>query len=405
MRNHDSLQSVTHAYRRLASIHRRSCFWPLVIAAQRAATEAGLTGGRSADGRLRRDPQRTLRPRARAARHDAVRPRPAKPVRPCDVAALWWQIVLDPENRTLDAQLESAAHARHRRRQRLDRARAAAGRSLVLSRRRLRATRAVAGAPRRATGRGARRQPDPVARSNARSRSIRRCTTRSSASGSTTTTPTSRPRRRRCCAGCCFCPAATAPGAARDARGPRPRASSCRGEADFQLHWLYLWYEHQPQRALRAADGTRSTLSVQPGVPPAHRRSAGRVLPRSSGERAPRGSAARPRACGRDRGRRARTQHARSSVSASSSTRCSKPIARSIHLQSGHRRPADAPAERLGHAHLLLGRCLRSTRRRRALAVAAYTDALGAATSRRLRTTCAPRARAGLRRGDRRCRR
>src|SRR4051812_34931116 len=23
-----------------------------------------------------------------------------------------------------------------------------------------------------------------------------------------------------------------------------------RGEADYQLHWIYLWYEHQPQRAL-----------------------------------------------------------------------------------------------------------------------------------------------------------
>ncbi len=35
----------------------------------------------------------------------------------------------------------------------------------------------------------------------------------------------------------------------------RDRGALLRGEADYQLHWLYLWYEDQPQRALELLDG------------------------------------------------------------------------------------------------------------------------------------------------------
>ena len=31
------------------------------------------------------------------------------------------------------------------------------------------------------------------------------------------------------------------------------------GEADYQLHLIYLWYEHQPARALDAAARPRSS--------------------------------------------------------------------------------------------------------------------------------------------------
>ena len=35
-----------------------------------------------------------------------------------------------------------------------------------------------------------------------------------------------------------------------DMEAVHARGVLLRGEADYQLHWIYLWYEHQPQRAL-----------------------------------------------------------------------------------------------------------------------------------------------------------
>ena len=49
-----------------------------------------------------------------------------------------------------------------------------------------------------------------------------------------------------------------------------------RGEADYQLHWIYLWYENQPKRAPRAARTACATR--YPGNPhfvAAHRRGRG----------------------------------------------------------------------------------------------------------------------------------
>jgi tetratricopeptide (TPR) repeat protein len=36
----------------------------------------------------------------------------------------------------------------------------------------------------------------------------------------------------------------------REMQQARDGGTLLRGEADYQLHWIYLWYEHQPQRAL-----------------------------------------------------------------------------------------------------------------------------------------------------------
>src|SRR5205085_1168039 len=44
----------------------------------------------------------------------------------------------------------------------------------------------------------------------------------------------------------------------REMREARDQGQLLKGEADFQLHWLYLWYEQQPERALallRQLDG------------------------------------------------------------------------------------------------------------------------------------------------------
>ena len=52
----------------------------------------------------------------------------------------------------------------------------------------------------------------------------------------------------------------------RDMLFAREHGALLRGEADYQLHWVYLWYEEQPQRGLavaaaRCTPATRATRS------------------------------------------------------------------------------------------------------------------------------------------------
>jgi tetratricopeptide (TPR) repeat protein len=44
----------------------------------------------------------------------------------------------------------------------------------------------------------------------------------------------------------------------------RDRGELLRGEADFQLHWLYLWYEQSPQRALELLRGLDARFPSNP---------------------------------------------------------------------------------------------------------------------------------------------
>lgn len=44
----------------------------------------------------------------------------------------------------------------------------------------------------------------------------------------------------------------------------RDRGRLLVGEADFQLHWLYLWYEHQPQRAIELLQGLHARYPTNP---------------------------------------------------------------------------------------------------------------------------------------------
>ena len=44
----------------------------------------------------------------------------------------------------------------------------------------------------------------------------------------------------------------------------RERGELLRGEADFQLHWLYLWYEGQPARALELLKGLDTRYPSNP---------------------------------------------------------------------------------------------------------------------------------------------
>ena len=44
----------------------------------------------------------------------------------------------------------------------------------------------------------------------------------------------------------------------------REHGELLRGEADFQLHWLYLWYEQQPTRALELLQGLDRAYPTNP---------------------------------------------------------------------------------------------------------------------------------------------
>ncbi len=65
----------------------------------------------------------------------------------------------------------------------------------------------------------------------------------------------------------------------------RQRGVLLGGEADYQLHVIYLWYEQQAASRRRTAEGARRALPQQSAIPAAHRRSAGCVVARSVGKR------------------------------------------------------------------------------------------------------------------------
>ena len=63
----------------------------------------------------------------------------------------------------------------------------------------------------------------------------------------------------------------------------RSKGILLRGEADYQLHLIYLWYERQHTTALQLAEGLRARYPEQSGVPPSPRRGAERLRSESSG--------------------------------------------------------------------------------------------------------------------------
>jgi len=54
-----------------------------------------------------------------------------------------------------------------------------------------------------------------------------------------------------------FLPAGDRAGGLREMQQTQNRGLLLRGEADYQLHLIYLWYEHQPATALRLVEGLR----------------------------------------------------------------------------------------------------------------------------------------------------
>jgi len=61
-----------------------------------------------------------------------------------------------------------------------------------------------------------------------------------------------------------FLPAGDRAGGLREMQQTQNSGLLLRGEADYQLHLIYLWYEHQPAAALRLVEGLRMRYPHNP---------------------------------------------------------------------------------------------------------------------------------------------
>jgi len=61
-----------------------------------------------------------------------------------------------------------------------------------------------------------------------------------------------------------FLPAGDRAGGLREMQQTQNRGLLLRGEADYQLHLIYLWYEHQPATALQLVEGLRARYPHNP---------------------------------------------------------------------------------------------------------------------------------------------
>ena len=296
-----------------------------------------------------------------------------------------------PKNRSPRRRVPHAGGRGDRGDRGVDAAGAAARRSLVLSRRRVRRARAVAGPARKSGSRPRATASASRTRSNRRSRSIPRCRMPTSASACITTTPTSRPRRPGCCAGCCCCPGGDRVEGMQEmlrARSERSAAAE-RGRLPAAPD-LPVVREAAAARA-ELLRGLRDRHPQKPAFPAAHRRDRGRLPARSAGEPAVLAGAARrgagaPRRRAGDGGGGRAARASRCELDRLSETEAADP-----HLRAVIDMKPTAPFGVVARAQLQLGQALDRLGRRDE-ALAAYRAALAQPARRRSREDRSARA-------------
>ncbi len=72
------------------------------------------------------------------------------------------------------------------------------------------------------------------------------------------------PRAARILSMLMFLPGGDRPGGLKEMEQTRSKGLLLRGEADYQLHLIYLWYEKQPATALRLIEGLRARYPTNP---------------------------------------------------------------------------------------------------------------------------------------------
>ena len=264
-----SLQSRERACRRIARLRRRAdacagfavpCAPPDVqtaarLSPKRSRLAAVYDTDPAARGSTRRG--RSWRGTVRRRRQPA-----------CDALREVGAVVGDPagpdEPRARQRSSSATAAAAIASSDALDRARAAARRGVVLPGGRARAARAVAGAARRAARGGTRRQAHQGrARAGAGARPA--AAGRLFRHRALSLLRRRRARGAQVAALLLLLPGGDrAAGPAGNAARARAAAQLLRGEADYQLHWLYLWYEHQPARALELLRGLDARYPSNP---------------------------------------------------------------------------------------------------------------------------------------------
>ncbi|MSO56694.1 MAG: hypothetical protein EXQ55_07205 [Acidobacteria bacterium] len=74
------------------------------------------------------------------------------------------------------------------------------------------------------------------------------------------------PRAARILGALLMLPGGDRPGGLKEMEQARSKGILLRGEADYQLHLIYLWYERQPMTALRLIEGLRNRYPHNPDV-------------------------------------------------------------------------------------------------------------------------------------------
>ena len=110
------------------------------------------------------------------------------------------------------------------------------------------------------------------------------------------------PRAARILSMLMFLPGGDRAGGLKEMEQTRSKGMLLRGEADYQLHLIYLWYERQHDDGAAPHRRTAHALSDQPGLLPSARRRAGQLHSQPSGRAADVSIDARRRARGPHRG-------------------------------------------------------------------------------------------------------
>ena len=200
------------------------------------------------------------------ARAELARTCPPAPTESClalTEAVLWWEIQLDPGNRGLDKSLQAAATtaidaARHWTEREPQRAEAwfyLAGAHAPLEQWRILRGQKVAAAR------------DAIGLKNALDKTIALDPSLQDAYfgiGLYHYYAAVAPAAVKMIRWLLFMPGGDREGGLREMQRAREQGALLRGEADFQLHWLYLWYEHQPLRALELVQGLDAQYGSNP---------------------------------------------------------------------------------------------------------------------------------------------
>ena len=231
-----------------------------------AALPLAAATGLSESARLAAVYDTILQARFDQARVELARTCPPAPTESClalTETAIWWEIQLDPDNRRLDQQLQNAATTAIEAADRWTRRepdRAEAWFYLAGAHAPLEEWRVLRGL-RLAAARDARKLKDALDRTLAIDPGLQDAYF---GIGLYHYYAAVAPAALKVLRWMLLLPGGDRAGGLREMQRARDGGALLRGEADYQLHWLYLWYEHQPARAIELLRGLDARYPTNP---------------------------------------------------------------------------------------------------------------------------------------------